>query len=276
VSLPRLGRGSRIAACHVHYRSAERDPPDAAKEHAFAIQVTGASATLTNCVVTNNTATALYVTSSGSLTLSGSTISNNNGTTGPGGMWVDFSNVVVSNNTTFSSNSGVLGGAAYIYTASDDTHTDSITGSTFSLNTSTNSGGALYIGSDTVTIDSSTFNGNATARGLYGGGAIHTTALGAGTVITNSTFTGNQANAVRRQRRGHLRAEPGLVHVDDEYAAAHDDHDAPRRGLWQRARRGDVRLDRLPARRAARPGDRRVRPRRLRAEARPEPVEGKG
>src|SRR5262249_60882854 len=114
-------------------------------------------------------ATVIHVTSGASLTLSGSTISNNPGTTGPGGMWIDFSNVIVKN-TTFSGNSGALGGAAYIYTASDDTHTDSITGSTFSLNTSTNSGGALYIGSDTVARDQSTLDGNASARGLECGG----------------------------------------------------------------------------------------------------------
>jgi predicted outer membrane repeat protein len=159
-----------------------------------ALQVTSASATLTHCVVTSNTATAMYVTSNGSLTLDGSTISNNPGTTGPGGMWIDFSNVVV-RNTTFSGNSGALGGAAYIYTASDDSHTDSITGSTFSGNSSTNSGGALYIGSDTVTIDTSTFTGNESSHGLYGGGAIYTTALGAGTVITSSTFNANRADS---------------------------------------------------------------------------------
>jgi predicted outer membrane repeat protein len=160
-----------------------------------ALQVTGASATLTNCVVTNNQATAMYVTGNGSLTVSGSTISSNPGTTGPGGIWIDFSNLVVSN-TTFSGNTGALGGAAYISTANDlPPRTESITGSTFSGNTSANSGGALYISSNVVTIDASTFNGNATARGLYGGGAIYTQALGAGTVITNSTFTGNQANA---------------------------------------------------------------------------------
>jgi trimeric autotransporter adhesin len=167
-----------------------------------AVQVTSASATLTNCVVTNNTATALSVNASGSLTVSDCTISNNKGT-GPGGMDIEFSDVVVSN-TTFSKNTGGLAGAAYIYTASDDSHTDSITGSTFSLNTSTSSGGALYIGSDTVRIDSSTFKGNASAQGLYGGGAIYTTALGAGTVITNSTFTGNQANAASGGNGGAL------------------------------------------------------------------------
>jgi predicted outer membrane repeat protein len=158
-----------------------------------AVQLTSASATLTNCVVTNNTGTALYASSSSSLTLSGSTISNNTGTTA-GGMYIYLSNVMVGN-TTFSGNSGSVGGAAYIYTASDDTHTDTISGSTFSGNSSTGSGGALNIGSDTVTIDASTFNGNVSAGSLYGGGAIYTTAIGAGTVITNSTFTGNQANA---------------------------------------------------------------------------------
>src|SRR5262249_50759768 len=74
-------------------------------------------------------------------------------------------------------------GAAYIYTASDDSHTDSITGSTFSLNGSTNSGGALYIASDTVTINAPTFDRNAPARGLEGGGGIDTQALGAGSVL---------------------------------------------------------------------------------------------
>src|SRR5690242_12569639 len=42
-----------------------------------AVQVTNGAATLDNCVVTNNTATALYVTVSGSLTLANSTVSNN-------------------------------------------------------------------------------------------------------------------------------------------------------------------------------------------------------
>jgi parallel beta-helix repeat protein len=68
-----------------------------------ALRVTSGSATLTNCVVTNNTATALYATSNSSLTISGCTISSNPGTTGPGGMSIDFSDVMVVN-TTFSGN----------------------------------------------------------------------------------------------------------------------------------------------------------------------------
>jgi parallel beta-helix repeat protein/predicted outer membrane repeat protein len=159
-----------------------------------AVQVTSAAATLTNCVVTSNTGTALYATASSSLTLTGCTISDNTGTPGPGGMWVDFSDVSVSN-TTFSGNSGALGGAAYIYTASDNTHTDTIATSTFSGNSSTNSGGGVYVGSDTVTIDASTFTNNTTSYGLYGGGAIYAIGTLPGTIITNSTFTGNQATA---------------------------------------------------------------------------------
>lgn len=159
-----------------------------------AVRVTGASATLTNCVVTNNTGTALYVTASGSLTLSGTLVSNNASTGGPGGMWVDFSNVAVSN-TTFSGNSGTIGGAGYIYTSSDNSHTGTITGSTFSENSSTGSGGALYVGSDTVTIDASTFSYNTSSYGLYGGGAIYAAGVSPGTIITNTSFTGNQATA---------------------------------------------------------------------------------
>jgi len=162
-----------------------------------ALQATSASATLTNCVVTNNAATAIYVTSNSSLTLTNSTIANNvSGLTSPGGIWVDFSNLTATN-TTFSENTGGLGGVGYLYTASDKTHTLSISGCTFTGNSSTNSGGALYVGSDTVTIDGSTFTNNTSSYSLYAGGAIYTNGQTPGLVITNSTFTDNKATSVR-------------------------------------------------------------------------------
>ena len=50
--------------------------------------------------------------------------------------------------------------------------------------------------------------------------------------------------------------------------------DDPRPFRLRRRTGSDVRIDRLPARRVARPGDRRIRSRRVPGQARPEPVEG--
>jgi predicted outer membrane repeat protein len=84
-------------------------------------------------------------------------------------------------NSVFTGNSSQYGGAIY----NGDSGSLTITGSTFSHNSATNSGGAIYAATATVT--SSTFTDNDSD---YNGGAIS-----AGTAtVTASTFTGNDAN----------------------------------------------------------------------------------
>ena len=87
---------------------------------------------------------------------------------------------VVVFNSVFTGNSSEYGGAIY----NGDSGTLTVTGSTFSHNSATNSGGAIY--SATATVTSSTFTGN----DANDGGTIYaaTTAT-----ITDSTFTGNSA-----------------------------------------------------------------------------------
>ncbi len=92
----------------------------------------------------------------------------------------------------FTGNSAKYGGAIYNTTAGTN-GTDgqfSLTGSTFTGNKATASGGALYVLYDEQTISDSTFTGNTATKE---GGAIYFN--GGTTTITGSTFTGNAAGS---------------------------------------------------------------------------------
>ena len=137
--------------------------------------------------------------SGGSLTITGSSFSNGSTGSKGGAIHIDHgqSTAGVSElsitDSTFTGNSSSKGGVIYAKDRTDIT----ITGSTFESN-SGNKGGVLFcngIGSDIV-INNSTFNQNTTD--LSGeGGAIAGLANGAnkhvGIVVTNSTFTNNEA-----------------------------------------------------------------------------------
>jgi hypothetical protein len=90
--------------------------------------------------------------------------------------------------STFSGNTGALGGAIYFFT----TGTLNMAGCTVSGNKATGAhgGGGLYNYSDTATIINSTFSGNQAAAGA--GGAIQIYAA-ATVTVRNSTVTGNTA-----------------------------------------------------------------------------------
>jgi parallel beta-helix repeat protein/predicted outer membrane repeat protein len=126
---------------------------------------------LDGVAVTGNTATelggGLYfdVCDSGDLTITNSTISNNETTSGGGGIWFDDSDSLTIVNTTVSGN------------------------------TAGESGGGLYFDDGAaLSIRNTTFSGN-TAAADEGGGAIHTDSgeIPHTTTIANSTFTGNEA-----------------------------------------------------------------------------------
>jgi len=169
-----------------------------------------------NVVTVNGDGTSgvLYDGGSQPTTVSGLTIAGgNDSSSGGGGIWnnggeLTVSEVVFSDNATSffggaisssgpltvtdstftgnSSNSEGYGAGAIMV---DNGSTASISGSTFSGNTTIGeSGGILNEG--TLTVSNSTFVGNFTPN--YGG-AIGTTSLASTTTITNSTFSGNGA-----------------------------------------------------------------------------------
>ncbi len=135
----------------------------------------------------------------GTVTLSGVTVANGYNVVHGGGLYQTGGTLTVSN-TTFSGNQastgnagGAGGGAIYATT------TLTVSNSTFSGNQETaGSGGAIYAGGNsTLTVSNSTFSGNEASSPGAGvnGGAID--AGGNSTLtVSNSTFSGNSANAL--------------------------------------------------------------------------------
>jgi hypothetical protein len=135
------------------------------------------------------------------LTLTNVTFNNNNsgGSDDGGGLAAEgngnlvITNCIFSNNTapSDSSNNGAAGGSVYFdVNASDGTFT--VTGSTFTGNTSTLGGGAIFDESsgDSTSISGSVFTGNS-AHTSVGGGVF---ADDAPLTISNSRFSGNSAS----------------------------------------------------------------------------------
>ena len=114
-------------------------------------------------------------------------VSNLNFTDGQGAIAVNDGNLTV-NGGKYTGNQASKGGA--IDLADGPAGTDSITGATFSGNSATTGGGAIYNGLNAnTTITKCTFSGN-TTKGS--GGAIYDFAV-YGATINNSTFKGNSA-----------------------------------------------------------------------------------
>ncbi|WP_035603568.1 right-handed parallel beta-helix repeat-containing protein [Haloferula sp. BvORR071] len=137
-----------------------------------------------------NYATSIFDISSGSVGISGITLTdgNGNGITDSAGfqsyggaIYMTGGTLTIAD-TTFSANGATNGGAIYMAAG-----TLAVTGSTLSNNNAEN-GGAIYVAGGTLTIGSSTISGNTAAAG---GGIINS---GTAT-ITDSTISGNTANA---------------------------------------------------------------------------------
>jgi predicted outer membrane repeat protein len=159
----------------------------------------GANMTMTNTVVSNNSALATDVTASGGgisnagtglMIIDHSTIEGNF-TAGMGGGFSDENNngsLVVTNSLFLNNTASMSGGGIQ-----EGGPSTTITNTEFKGNFSGGSGGALFANGATLTVMSSTFANN-TAAGGGGGIEVETMGTGmAGSMITNSTITGNGA-----------------------------------------------------------------------------------
>jgi predicted outer membrane repeat protein len=137
-----------------------------------------------NCTFSGNVAKsyggAIY-NLSGTVTVSGSTLSNNSASSG--GALYNFSGTAAVNNSTLSVNSAVNQGGG-IYIAGGNL----LLSSTFSGNTATQ-GGGIYNANGSATIRSSTISGNSA---MDGGGIYNKS--GSVSIYAGTTFTGNSAS----------------------------------------------------------------------------------
>jgi hypothetical protein len=159
----------------------------------------GAKMTMTNTVVSNNSALAFSITASGGgisnagtgkMIIDHSTIENNF-TGGMGGGFSDENNngTLVVTNSLFLNNTASMSGGGI----QEGGPRTTIINTEFKGNSSGGSGGALFVNGITLTVHSSTFAFN-TSAGNGGGLEVETTGTGsAASMITNTTITGNRA-----------------------------------------------------------------------------------
>jgi hypothetical protein len=161
---------------------------------------------VTNCVISGNSATGAGTFGGGgisheggSLTITGTTFSNNSTTGSGGGLGYTAGDPLIrtpSNGTltvsgsTFSANSAnsaaAGGGGADVFNFNGGLGTYNISSSTFSSNSATNgSGGAIIVESGPLTVTTSSLSGNTASNR---GGAIFS---GSSVAVTFSRFTGN-------------------------------------------------------------------------------------
>ncbi len=165
---------------------------------AGAIYNLGSVTTISNCIITGNTAanggglnnaSALSPTTPSNLTIINTEVSNNTSTSTGGGTQNFAGSTTTIINSTFSgntSNIGSTGGGAM-----QGNGIVTISNSTFANNTSNFGGGGISFNGTSLTINNSTFSGN---NAPSQGGAIHRT--GANPVsIRNSIFAGNNGVA---------------------------------------------------------------------------------
>jgi CSLREA domain-containing protein len=163
------------------------------------LYASNAALTLVNSTISNNVATnnaacgaGIYNGSSATVTISNSTFDGNSctGTSGDGGgLWKGAGGTLNISGSTFSNNSvngeGKGGGMRLL------AGTATITNSTFANNTAGNDGGAIQVNGATVSIDFSTFSGNAANDpNDPGGGAIQVESGSAAitaSILANST-----------------------------------------------------------------------------------------
>jgi hypothetical protein len=133
------------------------------------------------------------ILNAGNLTLDSVAVVDNQTASGRGGgVYSDTGNLIV-HNSTFDDNSAVYGGGIYIHSAGGVVV--QVDGSTFFGNTTTGSGGGMFINGGTTpgtaVITNSTFSGNYAGTFSAGLRAFD----GANVNIINSTFTLNQAGS---------------------------------------------------------------------------------
>jgi hypothetical protein len=159
----------------------------------------GANMTLTKSVVSNNSALATGITSSGggisnagtgTITIRNSTIANNfSGANGAGFSDENNMGTLIVSNSLFLNNTATGNGGGI----QEGGPSTTITNSEFENNSSGGSGAALFANGTTLTVMNSTFVGN-TSAGNGGAIEVETSGTGsAGSTITNTTITGNQA-----------------------------------------------------------------------------------
>jgi hypothetical protein len=159
----------------------------------------GANMTMTDTVVSNNSALASDITASGggisnagtgAMTIDHSTIENNF-TGGMGGGFSDENNngTLVVTNSLFLNNTATMSGGGI----QEGGPSTTIINTEFKGNSSGGSGGALFANGPTLIVQSSTFAYN-TSAGNGGGLEVETTGTGsAGSTITDTTIMGNRA-----------------------------------------------------------------------------------
>jgi CSLREA domain-containing protein len=155
--------------------------------HIFNVTTTGTVAfsglTIAGAFVSNGNGGGINNASTGTVTVTNSTLRGNSASSG-GGISNSMGGTVTVTNSTLSGNSGFGGG---IFNSSGGTVT--VTNSTLSGNSANGLGGGIFSEfGGAVTVTNSTLSGNAALGG--GGGGI----FNSGTVnVTNSTFSGNSA-----------------------------------------------------------------------------------
>lgn len=197
-----LNAGATINNCYIHHNTTSG--------YGAGVTITGDACTLSNSKITNNTATSfgagvnLYAATSG-VTVSNCDISSNTSTTKSGGGLLAYSTAVTNvdsitiSNCTFTSNIATAGSGGAMYLNTKAVNTIHVSNCTFTSNqsnvskSSTNGGGAIWIGTGKYNIDACTFTNNVVS--VSGGGAI---LIGSGTAvatISKSIFTGNESTA---------------------------------------------------------------------------------
>ena len=165
------------------------------------------SVTVTNCVITGNSATGIGTLGGGgisheggSLTITGTTFSNNSTSGSGGGLGYTAGDPLIRtpstgtlsvSGSTFSGNSaaGIGGGGADVFNFNLGSGTYNINSSTFSSNTATTGrGGAIIVESGPMTLTTSSLTGNTAG---VAGGAIYSSGSAS---VTYSRLVGNSAS----------------------------------------------------------------------------------
>jgi CSLREA domain-containing protein len=150
------------------------------------------------------------ITTTGTVTLFGLTISNGMAGNSPGGAIIKLSsgtlNVI---NCTISSNQTTSGGGGITQSSG----TMNVTNTTINGNTASGAGGGIDNSAGTLNLTNSTISGNTSSNSSHGGGGI----FNGGTVnVTNSTISGNNSGG---GSGGGLDNEVGTVNVKSSIIA---------------------------------------------------------
>ena len=218
--------------------------------------------TITNGTFSGNTATggdggAIYDTSTGGLEFNGGSVTNNSVSPGGngGGIFDSSSGGIHITNVVFTGNTSTGGNGGAIYDSSS-VGTGPVSNNCIVGNTATLSGGGIFRSGAPALNAIDNWWGAATGPSQAGPGT-------GDAVTSNVTFAPFLTSPADVCSPHH-----------DHHASGGDDDDTALRRLRGHGRRTDVRVDSLPPRRAPRARGRRVRPRRIPAEAREEPGEG--